>query len=101
MLTRVHIVVEGLVQGVGFRWFVQRRAEAMGITGWVRNQYNGNVEIEAEADRSLLEELIKEVKVGPRSAHITNLRIEWISSSPDDDKGGRNLLPEFTHFQIR
>src|SRR3990172_8067569 len=101
MLTRVHIVVEGLVQGVGFRWFVYHCAETLGINGWVRNMYNGNVEIEAEADRSLLEELIKEVKVGPRSAHITNLRIEWISSSPDNNKGGRNLLQEFTHFQIR
>jgi acylphosphatase len=79
---RVHIIVEGLVQGVGFRWFVYRKAEALGLTGWVRNLYNGSVEIEAEGDRSLLEELIKEVKVGPRSARVTNLRIEWKDSKP-------------------
>ena len=91
MYARVHIVVEGLVQGVGFRWFVQRRAEAMGVKGWVQNLYNGNVELEAEADRSLLEELIKEVKVGPRSAQVTNMRIEWKEIAPQ----------EFTHFQIR
>lgn len=91
MHMRVHIVVEGLVQGVGFRWFVQRRAEAIGINGWVRNLYNDNVEIEAEADRSLLEEFLKEVKVGPRSAHVTNLRIEWKESKP----------PEFHRFDIR
>lgn len=91
MFTRVHIVVEGLVQGVGFRWFVQRRAEALSIKGWVQNHYNGSVEIKAEADRSLLEEFIKEVKVGPRSAHVTNLRIEWNDAVPQ----------EFTHFQIR
>ncbi len=84
MTARVHIVVEGLVQGVGFRWFVQRRAESLGVNGWVRNLYNGNVEIEAEADRSLLEELIKEIKVGPRSAHVTNLRIEWKDADPSE-----------------
>lgn len=74
---RVHIIVEGLVQGVGFRWFVYRHAEALGITGWVRNLYDGNVEIEAEGERSLLEEFIKQVKIGPRSARVTNLKIEW------------------------
>lgn len=87
MSVRVHIVVEGLVQGVGFRWFVLRKAESLGINGWVRNLYNGNVEIEAEADRSLLEEFIKEIKVGPRSAHVTNLRIEWKDVSPDEFSG--------------
>ena len=89
-MTRVHIVAEGLVQGVGFRWFVHRRAEALGIKGWVRNLFNGSVEIEAEADRSLLEEFIKEVKVGPRSAHVTNLKIEWKNNTPF----------EFSGFQI-
>lgn len=88
---RAHIIVEGLVQGVGFRWFVQRRAEALGINGWVRNLYNGNVEIEAEGERSLLEEFIKEVKVGPRSAHVSNLKIEWKESKP----------PFYERFDIR
>lgn len=91
MVSRVHIVVEGIVQGVGFRWFVYRLAESLGIAGWVRNLANGNVEIEAEAERSILEEFIKEVKVGPRSAHVRNLRIEWTQPSPQ----------EFSHFQIR
>lgn len=77
---RVHIIVEGLVQGVGFRWFVYRKAEALGVTGWVKNLYNGNVEIEAEGDRSRLEEFINDVKVGPRSARVTNLTIEWKDS---------------------
>jgi acylphosphatase len=87
MHARVHILVEGLVQGVGFRWFVLRRAEAAGIKGWVKNLYNGKVEIEAEADRSLLEEFIKEIKVGPRSAHVTNLRIEWKENKPQESDG--------------
>ena len=73
----VHITVQGLVQGVGFRYFVYRHASKLGLTGWVRNLYNSEVEIEAEGDRSLVEELIKEVKVGPRSAHVKDLKIEW------------------------
>jgi acylphosphatase len=77
MISRVHIIAEGLVQGVGFRWFVARRAEALGVRGYIRNLYDGSVELEAEGDRSLLEEFMKEVRVGPRSAHVRNVRIEW------------------------
>ncbi len=73
----VHIVVQGYVQGVGFRYYVLRQAQRLGLNGWVRNLYNGNVEIEAEGERSLLEELIKEVKVGPRSASVKDLTIVW------------------------
>jgi len=73
----VHITVQGLVQGVGFRYFVYRHASRLGLKGWVRNLYNSDVEIEAEGDRSMVEELIKEIKVGPRSAHVKDLKIEW------------------------
>jgi acylphosphatase len=77
MQANIHIIVEGLVQGVGFRWFVARKAQGLGLNGFVANMYDGNVEVEAEGDRSLLEELINEVKIGPRSAHVSNLRLEW------------------------
>ncbi len=91
MVNRVHIVAEGLVQGVGFRWFVARKAEMLGVKGWVRNLYNGSVEMEAEGDRAMLEELIKEVRTGPRSAHVTNVSIEWTDFHPN----------QFTRFEIR
>ncbi len=90
MQVRVHMVVEGLVQGVGFRWFVARHAQALGLRGYVENRYDGSVELEAEGDRSLLEELIAHVKVGPRSAHVTNLKIAWEEPSHN-----------YTHFEIR
>ncbi len=73
----VHIVVQGYVQGVGFRYFVLRSATSLGVTGWIRNRYSGEVELEAEGERSLIEELIKEIKVGPRSAQVKDLNIEW------------------------
>jgi acylphosphatase len=74
----VHIVVQGLVQGVGYRYFVYRHASRLGLSGWVRNLYNDDVELEVEGDRSLIEEFIKELKVGPRSAHVKDLKIEWL-----------------------
>lgn len=77
MEARVHIIVHGLVHGVGFRWFVAREAGALGVRGYVRNRPEGTVEIEAEGDRSLLEALIAHVKVGPRSAQVRDLQIEW------------------------
>jgi acylphosphatase len=78
MQARVHVIVQGLVQSVGFRWFCARRAEALGLSGFVRNLYDGSVEVEAEGDRSLVEELLKELRIGPRSAQVTDLTIEWI-----------------------
>jgi acylphosphatase len=90
MEVSAHIVVEGLVQGVGFRYFVHRQAVGLGLTGFARNLYDGSVEIEAEGTRAAMEELIKIVKVGPRSAQVTNLRIEW------GEYRGR-----YSHFDIR
>ena len=87
---RAHIIVEGMVQGVGFRWFVGRAADKLGLRGFVRNLYNGSVEIEAEGDRSAVEELVGEVRIGPRAAQVTNLRLEWLSP-----------LQHPTHFEIR
>lgn len=77
MEATAYIVVKGLVQGVGFRWFVERIARKLGLNGYVRNLYNGNVEIEVEGDRSLIEELIAQVKVGNRQARVTDLDVDW------------------------
>ncbi len=93
MQVAAHMIVEGLVQGVGFRWFVGRHAESLGLRGYVSNLYNGSVEIEAVGERGLIEELIKQVKVGPRSAHVSNLKLEWIEDHKRAD--------HYTHFEIR
>jgi acylphosphatase len=75
--TGINIIVKGIVQGVGFRYFVYNNAVNLGLKGYVKNLYDGAVEIDVEGDRSLIEELIKEVKVGPRFAHITNMITNW------------------------
>jgi acylphosphatase len=77
MNTGVHIIVRGLVQGVGFRYFVARHADRYNLRGYAKNLYNGDVEIVAEGERGSIEMLIKEVKVGPRSAQVSDCVIEW------------------------
>jgi len=78
MEIRAHVLASGLVQGVGYRYFVFHRAINLGLVGYVSNIFSGEVEIEIEGDRSLIEEFIKEVKVGPRAAHVKDLKIEWL-----------------------
>lgn len=77
MTVGAHIIVQGLVQGVGFRFYVLRHATQLNVTGFVRNLMNDDVEVEVEGERGLIESLIKELKVGPRAGYVTNLHIEW------------------------
>ncbi len=74
----VRVVVSGLVQGVGFRWYVKRVADDYGVKGYVRNLDDGSVESVAEGDGSAVHGFLDEVKVGPSSAHITGINIEWL-----------------------
>ena len=71
------ITVQGLVQGVGYRWFANHHAVQLGLKGLVRNNYDGTVHVEVEGDRSLIEELIVQLKIGPRSAHVNDVRVVW------------------------
>jgi acylphosphatase len=76
-LASVHLIISGLVQGVGYRWFVMRKAEEYNLKGYAKNMYNGDVEVEVEGHRFMIIDFIKELKIGPRSAHITDMKIEW------------------------
>ena len=76
-MERLHAVVRGDVQGVGFRYFVQRRAHDLGLRGWVRNNDDGTVELVAEGDRGRLEQLEREVREGPRAARVDRVDAQW------------------------
>jgi acylphosphatase len=73
--TARHVVVHGLVQGVGFRYFVQRAAVRFGITGTVRNCPDSTVEIFAEGETGSISEFLAEVGRGPRMAVVDRLDI--------------------------
>ena len=66
-------VVRGRVQGVGFRWFVEREAHILGIAGWVRNNHDGSVEILAQGTRDQLIGLRSRLREGPRAARVDNV----------------------------
>lgn len=72
---RHHIVVHGLVQGVGYRAFVLRTAYSLGVSGWVRNLPDGSVEAEAEAGAATLSRFEAQLKAGPWGADVSRLDI--------------------------
>ena len=74
---RIKAVVDGRVQGVGFRYFVSEHAARLNLKGWVRNTYTDQVVITAEGPPADLEKLLSKVRVGPRSSFVTNVSIDW------------------------
>lgn len=76
-MERLHAIVYGDVQGVGFRYFVQRKAQQLGLSGWVRNNDDGTVELVAEGTRRQLEDLKRIVEEGPRLARVDRVETRW------------------------
>ena len=77
-LSSVKIVVSGRVQGVGFRYFIARIASELELKGYVKNLFNGDVEITAEGRKEFLDELIKKAKEGPSNANVDSCKFEWL-----------------------
>jgi len=82
--------VRGYVQGVGFRVFVQRQARALGLTGWVRNRYDGAVHVVAEGYRSDLVALVDRLREGPSEAEVQDVELSW-----------QPYTGSFTGFEVR
>lgn len=79
---RVHIIVRGLVQGVGFRMFVHREASARNLAGWTRNLPDGTVEIEAQGNAGMVDELVKQSRIGPSRSQVNSIAVREIA--PDN-----------------
>ncbi|KAE9582858.1 hypothetical protein CGMCC3_g921 [Colletotrichum fructicola] len=74
MAKRIYFLAHGgVVQGVGFRYFTQKRASEYGLTGWCRNTDNNKVEGEAQGEEDALKKLLKDLDDGPRSARVVKL----------------------------
>ena len=76
---QIHILVDGHVQGVGFRYFVYDFAQYKGLTGWVRNRLNGQVEISAEGPFCDLDALLDHVRRGPGRSMVTDVKFNWFT----------------------
>jgi acylphosphatase len=74
-MKHLNILVEGSVQGVGFRWSVRSRAALLGVKGFVRNEDDGAVTIEAEADDAALDQFVEWCRQGPPSASVDKIEI--------------------------
>jgi acylphosphatase len=90
MEVRAEIIVNGLVQGVGFRYFVMREAQKLGLKGFTKNLYTGEVLTVVEGERLVVEEMIKKLRVGPMHASVKSCKVDW--QEPKD---------EFTEFEVR
>jgi acylphosphatase len=73
-------LVRGRVQGVGFRWFVEREAHILGMAGWVRNNADGSVEVLAMGSRDQLLALRSRLRAGPRAARVDD--VEEVETKP-------------------
>ncbi len=73
----LHAYVSGFVQGVGFRFFTIYRARKYNITGWVKNLYDGRVEIEAEGKKQNLIPFLEDIRIGPSYGNVSGVSEEW------------------------
>jgi acylphosphatase len=87
---RLHAIVSGRVQGVGFRYFVQENAYRLNLKGWVRNRRDGTVEVEAQGSPHVLDILVQSLQQGPQSAIVSDVKTEWLPAN----RG-------FTDFRVR
>ncbi len=86
----IHILVDGVVQGVGFRFFTERMAGRYGLSGWVRNLSDGRVEVEVEGEEGVLNAFLGDVRRGPLHAHVTNVQVSR-----------RPATGQYTGFEVR
>lgn len=78
---RGHLWVTGAVQGVGFRFFAQRAARALGMSGFARNLVDGRVEIAVEGPRRAVEEFVSRIRRGPSGSVVDDVRVVWETPS--------------------
>lgn len=87
---RVHIFVQGMVQGVFFRVKTRQKAKVLGVSGWVKNLPDGGVEAIFEGEKEKVEEMIEWIKKGPLFSRVDDVKVDF-----EEYKG------EFENFEIR
>ena len=87
---RLRAIVHGRVQGVNFRYYTRQQARQLGLTGYVRNLWDGTVEVESEGAQSSVTRLLNWLHKGPGMAIVKQVDVQWL---PYTD--------EFQHFEVR
>lgn len=86
MRTRVHLTIHGRVQGVSFRYYARRQAQALGLSGWVRNCPGGSVEAVAEGEQDAVQRFIVWTQRGSPSADVEHVDVERQPPINDDEE---------------
>lgn len=89
-LVRLHARIHGFVQGVSFRYYTLRQAQTLGLDGYVRNCWDGTVEVVAEGEREAVNKLLSWLHVGPSYAEVGKVDFEW-----EEPRG------DLTRFEVR
>lgn len=74
---RAHVVISGMVQGVCFRYEARMRAQSLGLTGWVMNRRDGDVEVVFEGPEDAVKSMVRWCSQGPSGAIVDNVDIKW------------------------
>ena len=85
-LVRLHALVYGRVQGVNFRFYTQKEAAALQVTGWVANRPEGSVEVMAEGEEAALKKLLAFLNRGPSSARVERVETDWTEGTGEFDR---------------
>jgi acylphosphatase len=83
---RLHAVVQGVVQGVSFRYYTRQRARALGITGWVTNCRDGTVQVTAEGAHQVLETFVAWLHHGPPLARVDQVQVTWTDAAGEFER---------------
>jgi len=89
-MVRLHAKIHGQVQGVSFRYYALRQAQLLGVNGWIRNRWDGCVEVVAEGERRRVSEFLSWLHRGPPAAEVTQVDEQW--ETPQD---------EFEQFEVQ
>lgn len=87
---KAEVTVQGVVQGVGYRFFVLNQARLYDVKGYVKNMPDGTVQVVAEGDKGIVKDFIERLRIGPLSAHVTGIDVKW-----DEKDSG------FTEFRLQ
>ncbi|MFB3897865.1 MAG: acylphosphatase [bacterium] len=77
MIEQFKAIIHGRVQGVGYRFFAERYAMELNITGYAKNLYNGDVEVVAQGDKPNLDAYLAKLHEGPRMSKVTQIEADW------------------------
>ena len=78
---RAHLWISGRVQGVNFRYYTRQQALRLGLSGWVRNLWDGRVEVLLEGEEATVRQMVDWCHTGPPAAYVVGVEIEWESPS--------------------